>query len=54
MFVSVELFKIRKYAKTRNVLKIFESGSYTLGHGKLEKVMEIVMKVVEFGDLKRV
>ena len=29
-FVSVELFKVKNYAKTRNV---FKSDSYTLGHG---------------------
>ena len=30
----------RKYLKTRLILTIFESGSQTLGHGKLAKVME--------------
>jgi len=33
------------------ILAIFESGSKTLGHGKLKKVMEEVM---EFEKLKRV
>ena len=30
----------KKYAKIRNVLKIFESDSQPEGHEKLEKVME--------------
>ena len=32
---SVELFKVKKYLNTRIVLKIFESDSVTLGHGKI-------------------
>ena len=38
---------LRKYPKTRMIWTIFESGSETLGHEKLEKV-------VEFEKLKRV
>ena len=34
----------RKYPKARMILKIFENGSLTLGHGRLENVMEKVMK----------
>ena len=41
---SVELFKVKKYLKTRIVLKIFESDSVTLGHRKLEKIMEKFME----------
>ena len=48
-FVSVELFKVEKYPKSRKVFKIFEADSKAEGLGKLEKVME---KVVEFGELK--
>lgn len=36
--------QVRKYPKTRMILTILESGSSTLGHGKLEKVMEKVME----------
>ena len=49
--MSVELFKVQKYSKTRKVLKNFESDSENLGHGKLKKVME---KVMEFEEPKRV
>ena len=43
-FVSVELFKVKKCAKTSHVLKIYEnSDRETQGHGKLEKVREKVM-----------
>ena len=31
---------VRKYPKTRMILTIFESGSETLGHEKVEKVMK--------------
>ena len=48
-FVSVELFKVEKYPKSRKVFKIFEADSKAEGLGKLEKVME---KVMEFGELK--
>ena len=41
-FVSVELFKIEKYPKSRKVFKIFETDSKAEGLGKLEKVMEKV------------
>ena len=43
-FVSVELFKVKKYPETWNVLNIFERDSKTQGHGKREKVMEKVMQ----------
>ena len=49
--MSIELFKVKKYPKTRNVLNIFERDSKTQGHGKREKVME---KVMEFEELKGV
>ena len=49
-FVSVELFKVEKYPKSRKVFKIFEADSKAEGLGKLEKVME---KVMEFGELER-
>ena len=48
-FVSVELFKVEKYPKSRKVFKIFETDSKAEGIGKLEKVME---KVMELGELK--
>ena len=48
-FVSVELFKVEKYPKSRKVFKIFEADSKAEGLEKLEKVME---KVMEFGELK--
>ena len=38
---------VRKYPKTRMILTIFESGSSTLDHRKLEKVMEKVMESYE-------
>jgi len=41
----------RKYPKTRMILTIFKSGSQTLGHGRLEKIME---KVMRFEKLKRI
>ena len=43
MFVSVELFKVKKYPKTRIILKIFQ-GQLNLRSGKLEKIMEKVME----------
>ena len=43
--MSDELFNVQKYAKTRKMLKIFESDT------GLVKVME---KVKEFEELKRV
>ena len=39
--MSVKLFKVKNYSKTRKVVK---SDSLTVGHGKLEKVIEIVME----------
>ena len=42
--MSIELFKVKKYPKTRNVLNIFERVSKTQGHGKREKVMEKVLE----------
>ena len=42
-FVSVELFKVEKYPKSRKVFKIFEADSKAEGLGKLEKVIEKVM-----------
>ena len=48
-FVSVELFKVEKYPKSRKVFKIFEADSKAEVLGKLEKVME---KVMELGELK--
>ena len=51
-FVSVELFKVKKYPQRRKILvKIFVSELNLKGLGKLEKVLEKVMK---FEQLKRV
>ena len=36
-FVSVELFKVKKYPKSRKVFKIFETDSKAEGLGKLER-----------------
>ena len=36
---------IRKYPKTRMILRIFEGDSQTLGPRKLEKVLEKVMEI---------
>ena len=49
--IKIQVGYIRKYPKTRMILTIFESGSLTLGPGKLEKFME---KIMEFEELKRV
>ena len=49
--MSVELFKVKKYPKTRKVFKIFETDSGTLGLAKLKKGME---KGMEFEELKRI
>jgi len=37
---KIQASYVRKYLKTRMILTTFESGSLTLGHGKLEKVVE--------------
>ena len=47
--VSVELFKVEKYPKSRKVFKIFETDRKAESLGKLEKVIE---KVMEFGELE--
>ena len=53
-FVSVELFKVEKYPKSRKVFKIFEADSKAEGIGKLEKVMEKVMKSHEIWRGQRI
>ena len=37
---KIQASYVRKYLKTRMSLTVFDSGSYTFGHRKLEKVME--------------
>ena len=53
-FVSVELFNVEKYPKSRKVLKIFETDSTAKGIGKIEKVMEKVMKSHEIWRGQRI
>ena len=50
-FVSVELFKVQKYPKTRKVLKILKVTAKPKVSENLKKVME---KVMESEELKRV
>ena len=49
--MSVELFKVKNRAKTR---KVFKSDSLTLGHGKPQKVIEIVIESPRIKLVKRV